>query len=124
MNGDARNPSYQTNATQRPLQVHPPPHYANMEQPVGRLDRMGQTLAQNGHSYHKSTNINLNNANVSSLPNGKHIGPYEHANGYAGNKGPYYPGDYDKPRNSSIQRYQRPTSLSYYLYNGSTHFNQ
>ncbi|XP_048877532.1 voltage-dependent L-type calcium channel subunit alpha-1D-like isoform X2 [Brienomyrus brachyistius] len=104
MNGDARNPSYQTNATQRPLQVHPPPHYANMEQPVGRLDRMGQTLAQNGHSYHKSTNINLNNANVSSLPNGKHIGPYEHANGYAGNKGPYYPGDYDKPKNSSIQR--------------------
>uniref|UniRef100_A0A8C2J5C7 Voltage-dependent L-type calcium channel subunit alpha n=1 Tax=Cyprinus carpio TaxID=7962 RepID=A0A8C2J5C7_CYPCA len=71
INGDPRrSSSHQTNATQRPLQVQPPPHY--------------------------STNINLNNANVSSLPNGGHNRYFEHmpANGYPGS---YY-GEYDKPR--------------------------
>uniref|UniRef100_A0A8C8MG16 Voltage-dependent L-type calcium channel subunit alpha n=1 Tax=Oncorhynchus tshawytscha TaxID=74940 RepID=A0A8C8MG16_ONCTS len=81
VNGDhhRRSSSHQTNATQRPLQVQPPPHYSP-----------------------KSTNINLNNANVSSLPNGggHHHRYYEHApppaNGYPGHRGsPYYP-DYDK----------------------------
>uniref|UniRef100_A0A665TM26 Voltage-dependent L-type calcium channel subunit alpha n=1 Tax=Echeneis naucrates TaxID=173247 RepID=A0A665TM26_ECHNA len=75
--GHRRSNGHQTNATQRPLQVQPPPHYAHMEQPVGRLSRANSP---------KSTNINLNNANVSSLPNGGHHRYYEHAppNGYPG----------------------------------------
>uniref|UniRef100_A0A8C5I3A0 Voltage-dependent L-type calcium channel subunit alpha n=1 Tax=Gouania willdenowi TaxID=441366 RepID=A0A8C5I3A0_GOUWI len=55
MNGGHRQSNgHQTNATQRPLQVQAPPHYAHMEQPVGRLSRANSP---------KSTNINLNNAN-------------------------------------------------------------
>nr|XP_046196283.1 voltage-dependent L-type calcium channel subunit alpha-1D-like isoform X3 [Oncorhynchus gorbuscha] len=116
VNGDhhRRSSSHQTNATQRPLQVQPPPHYAHMEQPVGRLCRANAMSHPNHHHRHhhhnssygkspKSTNINLNNANVSSLPNGggHHHRYYEHApppaNGYPGHRGgPYYP-DYDKP---------------------------
>uniref|UniRef100_A0A8C8J180 Voltage-dependent L-type calcium channel subunit alpha n=1 Tax=Oncorhynchus tshawytscha TaxID=74940 RepID=A0A8C8J180_ONCTS len=115
VNGDhhRRSSSHQTNATQRPLQVQPPPHYAHMEQPVGRLCRANAMSHPNHHHRHhhhnssygkspKSTNINLNNANVSSLPNGggHHHRYYEHApppaNGYPGHRGsPYYP-DYDK----------------------------
>uniref|UniRef100_A0A3Q3A1V9 Voltage-dependent L-type calcium channel subunit alpha n=1 Tax=Kryptolebias marmoratus TaxID=37003 RepID=A0A3Q3A1V9_KRYMA len=82
MNGGHRRPEgHQTNTTQRPLQVQPPPHYAHLEQPSP-----------------KSTNINLNNANVSSLPNGGHHYYYEHAppNGYPGLRSSYY--DYHKPR--------------------------
>uniref|UniRef100_A0A8D0DDI7 Voltage-dependent L-type calcium channel subunit alpha n=1 Tax=Sander lucioperca TaxID=283035 RepID=A0A8D0DDI7_SANLU len=87
--GHRRSNGHQTNATQRPLQVQPPPHYAHMEQPVGRLSRANSP---------KSTNINLNNANVSSLPNGGHHRYYEHAppNGYPGLRSSYY--DYDKRR--------------------------
>uniref|UniRef100_A0A4W5R8F1 Voltage-dependent L-type calcium channel subunit alpha n=1 Tax=Hucho hucho TaxID=62062 RepID=A0A4W5R8F1_9TELE len=118
VNGDhhRRSSGHQTNATQRPLQVQPPPHYAHMEQPVGRLCRANAMSHPNHHHHHrhhhhnssygkspKSTNINLNNANVSSLPNGggHHHRYYEHApppaNGYPGHRGgPYYP-DYDKP---------------------------
>ncbi|XP_062316510.1 voltage-dependent L-type calcium channel subunit alpha-1D-like [Osmerus eperlanus] len=108
MNGDHRRSSHQTNATQRPLQVQPPPHYAHMEQPVGRLCRASAMSHPNHHHHHhnsssygkspKSTNINLNNANKSSLPNGGHRRYYEHAppaNGYPGHRGSYY--DYDKP---------------------------
>uniref|UniRef100_A0A674BEF8 Voltage-dependent L-type calcium channel subunit alpha n=1 Tax=Salmo trutta TaxID=8032 RepID=A0A674BEF8_SALTR len=107
VNGDhhRRSSSHQTNATQRPLQ------------PVGRLCRANAMSHPNHHHHHhrhhhhnssygkspKSTNINLNNANVSSLPNGggHHHRYYEHApppaNGYPGHRGgPYYP-DYDKP---------------------------
>uniref|UniRef100_A0A8C2GW47 Voltage-dependent L-type calcium channel subunit alpha n=1 Tax=Cyprinus carpio TaxID=7962 RepID=A0A8C2GW47_CYPCA len=111
INGDPRrSSSHQTNATQRPLQVQPPPHYAHMEQPVGRLGRANVMAQQNHHRHHhhhhhhhnsynkspKSTNINLNNANVSSLPNGGHNRYFEHmpANGYPGS---YY-GEYDKRR--------------------------
>uniref|UniRef100_A0A8C9TP71 Voltage-dependent L-type calcium channel subunit alpha n=1 Tax=Scleropages formosus TaxID=113540 RepID=A0A8C9TP71_SCLFO len=110
INGDHRSSLHQTNATQRPLQVHPPPHYAYMEHPVGRLGRMSHALSHNHHHHHntyhkspKSTNINLNNANI---PNGKHHGYYEYApsNGYPGSHSSYYPGDYDKPRNPHIQR--------------------
>ncbi|XP_057218821.1 calcium channel, voltage-dependent, L type, alpha 1D subunit, a isoform X10 [Triplophysa rosa] len=117
INGDSRRSSgHQTNATQRPLQVQPPPHYAHMEQPVGRLGRANAMAQQNHHRHHhhhhhhhnsynkspKSTNINLNNANISSLPNGGHNRFYEHvpANGYPGS---YY-GDYDKPRTPNGQR--------------------
>uniref|UniRef100_A0A667YA03 Voltage-dependent L-type calcium channel subunit alpha n=1 Tax=Myripristis murdjan TaxID=586833 RepID=A0A667YA03_9TELE len=87
--GHRRSNGHQTNATQRPLQVQPPPHYAHMEQPMGRLCRANSP---------KSTNINLNNANVSSLPNGGHHRYYEHAppNGYPGLRSSYY--DYDKRR--------------------------
>ncbi|KAK7119161.1 hypothetical protein R3I94_021118 [Phoxinus phoxinus] len=127
INGDPRRSSgHQTNATQRPLQVQPPPHYAHMEQPVGRLGRANAMAQQNHHRHHhhhhhhhnsynkspKSTNINLNNANMSSLPNGGHNRYYEHmpANGYPGS---YY-GEYDKPRTPQGQRAQgsdrrRPT---------------
>ncbi|TRY58825.1 hypothetical protein DNTS_022334 [Danionella cerebrum] len=117
INGDPRRTSgHQTNATQRPLQVQPPPHYVHMEQPVGRLGRANAMAQQNNHRHHhhhhhhhnhhnkspKSTNINLNNANVSSLPNGGHNRFYEHppANGYPGS---YY-GEYEKARTPHGQR--------------------
>ncbi|XP_034724081.1 calcium channel, voltage-dependent, L type, alpha 1D subunit, a isoform X4 [Etheostoma cragini] len=118
--GHRRSNGHQTNATQRPLQVQPPPHYAHMEQPVGRLSRANAMSHPNNHHHHhnhhhhrhhnsygkspKSTNINLNNANVSSLPNGGHHRYYEHAppNGYPGLRSSYY--DYDKPRTPQAQR--------------------
>uniref|UniRef100_A0A3B3XKS6 Voltage-dependent L-type calcium channel subunit alpha n=1 Tax=Poecilia mexicana TaxID=48701 RepID=A0A3B3XKS6_9TELE len=102
MNGGHRRANgHQTNTTQRPLQVQPPPHYAHMEQPVGRLSRANAMAHPNHHHHHhhhhhrhhnsygkspKSTNINLNNANMSSLPNGGHHIYYERAppNGYPG----------------------------------------
>ncbi|KAM7402147.1 hypothetical protein PAMP_017412 [Pampus punctatissimus] len=118
--GHRRSNGHQTNATQRPLQVQPPPHYAHMEQPIGRLSRANAMSHPNHHHHHhhhhhnrhhnsfgkspKSTNINLNNANVSSLPNGGHHRYYEHAppNGYPGLRSSYY--DYDKPRTPQGQR--------------------
>ncbi|XP_075317194.1 calcium channel, voltage-dependent, L type, alpha 1D subunit, a isoform X4 [Odontesthes bonariensis] len=120
--GHRRSNGHQTNATQRPLQVQPPPHYAHMEQPVGRLSRANAMSHPNHHHHHhhhhhrhhnsygkspKSTNINLNNANVSSLPNGGHHRYYEHAppNGYPGLRSSYY--DYDKPRTPQGQRSHR-----------------
>ncbi|XP_069393030.1 calcium channel, voltage-dependent, L type, alpha 1D subunit, a isoform X4 [Paralichthys olivaceus] len=119
--GHRRSNGHQTNATQRPLQVQPPPHYAHMEQPVGRLSRANAMSHPNHHHHHhhhhhrhhnsygkspKSTNINLNNANVSSLPNGGHHRYYEHAppNGYPGLRNSYY--EYDKPRTPQGQRSQ------------------
>uniref|UniRef100_A0A8B9JLF1 Calcium channel, voltage-dependent, L type, alpha 1D subunit, a n=1 Tax=Astyanax mexicanus TaxID=7994 RepID=A0A8B9JLF1_ASTMX len=116
INGDHRRGSgHHTNATQRPLQVHPPPHYAHMEQPVGRLGRANAMAHHNHHHHHhhhhrnsygkspNSTNINLNNANVSSLSNGGNNRYYQHmpANGYAGS---YYPAEYEKPRTPHGQR--------------------
>ncbi|XP_037831262.1 calcium channel, voltage-dependent, L type, alpha 1D subunit, a isoform X3 [Kryptolebias marmoratus] len=123
MNGGHRRPEgHQTNTTQRPLQVQPPPHYAHLEQPVGRLSRANAMSHANHHHHHhhhhhrhhnsygkspKSTNINLNNANVSSLPNGGHHYYYEHAppNGYPGLRSSYY--DYHKPRTPQGQRSHR-----------------
>ncbi|XP_075893192.1 calcium channel, voltage-dependent, L type, alpha 1D subunit, a isoform X8 [Nelusetta ayraudi] len=117
--GHRRSNGHQTNATQRPLQVQPPPHYAHMEQPVGRLSRANAMSHANHHHHHhhhhhhrhhnsygkspKSTNINLNNANVSSLPNGGHHHYYEHAppNGYPGHRSSSY---YNKPRTPQGQR--------------------
>ncbi|XP_024915875.1 calcium channel, voltage-dependent, L type, alpha 1D subunit, a [Cynoglossus semilaevis] len=112
---------HQTNATQRPLQVQPPPHYAHMEEPVGRLSRANAMSQPNHHRHHhhhhhhnrhhnsynkspKSTNINLNNANVSSLPNGGHHCYYDHAppNGYPGLRNTSH--DYDKSRTPQSQR--------------------
>ncbi|KAM8868460.1 calcium channel, voltage-dependent, L type, alpha 1D subunit, a isoform 12-T12 [Synchiropus picturatus] len=118
--GHRRSNGQQTNATQRPLQVQPPPHYAHMEQPVGRLSRANAMSHSNHHHHHhhhhhhrhhnsygkspKSTNINLNNANMSGIPNGGHHRYYEHAppNGYPGHHSPYY--DYEKPRTPQGQR--------------------
>ncbi|XP_014884219.1 calcium channel, voltage-dependent, L type, alpha 1D subunit, a isoform X4 [Poecilia latipinna] len=123
MNGGHRRANgHQTNTTQRPLQVQPPPHYAHMEQPVGRLSRANAMAHPNHHHHHhhhhhrhhnsygkspKSTNINLNNANMSSLPNGGHHIYYERAppNGYPGLRTSYY--DYNKPRTPQGQRSQR-----------------
>ncbi|XP_008407929.1 calcium channel, voltage-dependent, L type, alpha 1D subunit, a isoform X8 [Poecilia reticulata] len=120
MNGGHRRANgHQTNTTQRPLQVQPPPHYAHMEQPVGRLSRANAMAHPNHHHHHhhhhhrhhnsygkspKSTNINLNNANMSSLPNGGHHIYYERAppNGYPGLRTSYY--DYNKPRSPQGQR--------------------
>uniref|UniRef100_A0A8C5BLH5 Voltage-dependent L-type calcium channel subunit alpha n=1 Tax=Gadus morhua TaxID=8049 RepID=A0A8C5BLH5_GADMO len=70
--GHRRAEQHQTNATQRPLQVQPPPHYAHMEeQPAGRLGRANAMSHPNNNHHHpkspKSTNINLNNANASTL---------------------------------------------------------
>uniref|UniRef100_A0A3P9NP40 Voltage-dependent L-type calcium channel subunit alpha n=1 Tax=Poecilia reticulata TaxID=8081 RepID=A0A3P9NP40_POERE len=119
MNGGHRRANgHQTNTTQRPLQVQPPPHYAHMEQPVGRLSRANAMAHPNHHHHHhhhhhrhhnsygkspKSTNINLNNANMSSLPNGGHHIYYERAppNGYPGLRTSYY--DYNKPRSPQGQ---------------------
>ncbi|XP_058488623.1 calcium channel, voltage-dependent, L type, alpha 1D subunit, a isoform X12 [Solea solea] len=119
--GHRRSNGHQTNATQRPLQVQPPPHYAHMEQPVGRLSRANAMSHPNHHHHHhhhhhnrhhnsygkspKSTNINLNNANVSTLPNGGHHRYYDHAppNGYPGLRNNYNY-DYDKPRTPQGQR--------------------
>uniref|UniRef100_A0A8C6VRU6 Voltage-dependent L-type calcium channel subunit alpha n=1 Tax=Nothobranchius furzeri TaxID=105023 RepID=A0A8C6VRU6_NOTFU len=123
--GHRRSDGHQTNTTQRPLQVQPPPHYAHMEQPVGRLSRANAMSHANHHHHHhhhhhrhhnnsygkspKSTNINLNNANVSSLPNGGHHCYYEHAppNGYPGLHSSYY--DYHKPRTSHRGDGHHPT---------------
>lgn len=116
---------HQTNATQRPLQVQPPPHYAHMEEPVGRLSRANAMSQPNHHRHHhhhhnrhhnsynkspKSTNINLNNANVSSLPNGGHHCYYDHAppNGYPGLRNTSH--DYDKSRTPQSQRYENRSS--------------
>ncbi|KAF6727404.1 Voltage-dependent L-type calcium channel subunit alpha-1D [Oryzias melastigma] len=128
--GHRRSNGHQTNATQRPLQVQPPPHYAHMEQPVGRLSRANAMSHPNSNHHHhhhhhhhrhhnsygkspKSTNINLNNANVSSLPNGGHHRYYDHAppNGYPGLRRSYY--DYIKPRTPQGQRYLIPLSHKY-----------
>uniref|UniRef100_A0A3B3H535 Voltage-dependent L-type calcium channel subunit alpha n=1 Tax=Oryzias latipes TaxID=8090 RepID=A0A3B3H535_ORYLA len=120
--GHRRSNGHQTNATQRPLQVQPPPHYAHMEQPVGRLSRanaMSHPNHRHHHHHHhhrhhnsygkspKSTNINLNNANMSSLPNGGHHRYYDHAppNGYLGLHRSYY--DYIKPRTRYYETYVR-----------------
>ncbi|CAL8353615.1 unnamed protein product [Gadus morhua 'NCC'] len=149
--GHRRAEQHQTNATQRPLQVQPPPHYAHMEeQPAGRLGRANAMSHPNNNHHHphhhhhnrhhhhhhnsyskspKSTNINLNNANASTLPNGGGGGGgghhhhqqqqqrryYDHAaaptapNGYPGHRGPpagsngaYY--EYEKPRTPQGQR--------------------
>ncbi|KAI4827412.1 hypothetical protein KUCAC02_030807, partial [Chaenocephalus aceratus] len=79
--GHRRSNGHQTNATQRPLQVQPPPHYAHMDQPVGRLSRANAIL-----------------------PNGGHHRYYEHAppNGYPGLRSSYY--DYEKPQTPQGQR--------------------
>uniref|UniRef100_A0A3Q4GC39 Voltage-dependent L-type calcium channel subunit alpha n=1 Tax=Neolamprologus brichardi TaxID=32507 RepID=A0A3Q4GC39_NEOBR len=99
--GHRRSNGHQTNATQRPLanaMSHPNHHHHHHH--------------HHHHRHHnsygkspKSTNINLNNANVSSLPNGGHHRYYEHAppNGYPGLRSSYY--DYDKPRTPQGQRY-------------------
>ncbi|XP_068170524.1 calcium channel, voltage-dependent, L type, alpha 1D subunit, a [Antennarius striatus] len=115
--GHRRSNVHQTNATQRPLQVQPPPHYAHMEQPVGRLSRANAMSHPSHHRHHhhhhhrhhnsyskspKSTNINLNNANVSILPNGGHHRYYEHTppNGYPG----LHSSGYNKSRTPQGQR--------------------
>uniref|UniRef100_A0A8C5FRA4 Voltage-dependent L-type calcium channel subunit alpha n=1 Tax=Gadus morhua TaxID=8049 RepID=A0A8C5FRA4_GADMO len=51
--GHRRAEQHQTNATQRPLQVQPPPHYAHMEeQPAGRLGRANAMSHPNNNHHH------------------------------------------------------------------------
>uniref|UniRef100_A0A8C9TWH4 Voltage-dependent L-type calcium channel subunit alpha n=1 Tax=Scleropages formosus TaxID=113540 RepID=A0A8C9TWH4_SCLFO len=78
VNGDQRSSVYQTNATQRPLQIHLSPSYAPMDihDHPGRPGDSSHT--HHNHHHHrrhnsvlkspKSTNANLNNANASSIP--------------------------------------------------------
>uniref|UniRef100_A0A4W4GKU4 Voltage-dependent L-type calcium channel subunit alpha n=1 Tax=Electrophorus electricus TaxID=8005 RepID=A0A4W4GKU4_ELEEL len=114
---------HQTNATQRPLQVHPPPRYVNMEEPVGRLDR-ASVMAHSTHDQNltqppsdhgsngnvpEANNVNLNNANVSSLPSVDTIHLIQHMPTNA-HPSVYNPSDLDKPTqpsNGTIR--QRPT---------------
>uniref|UniRef100_A0A4W4GLI8 Voltage-dependent L-type calcium channel subunit alpha n=1 Tax=Electrophorus electricus TaxID=8005 RepID=A0A4W4GLI8_ELEEL len=101
---------HQTNATQRPLQVHPPPRYVNMEEPVGRLDR-ASVMAHSTHDQNltqppsdhgsngnvpEANNVNLNNANVSSLPSVDTIHLIQHMPTNA-HPSVYNPSDLDKP---------------------------
>uniref|UniRef100_A0A8C7D7Q8 Voltage-dependent L-type calcium channel subunit alpha n=1 Tax=Oncorhynchus kisutch TaxID=8019 RepID=A0A8C7D7Q8_ONCKI len=96
VNGDhhRRSSGQQTNTTQRPLQVQPPPHYHPNQHHHHHNSSYGKSP--------KSTNVNLNNANVSSLPNGggHHHRYYEYtpppANGYPGHRGGLYYTDFDK----------------------------
>ncbi|XP_061113054.1 voltage-dependent L-type calcium channel subunit alpha-1D-like [Conger conger] len=103
--GDRRGSLFQTNATQRPLQIYPPPNY-NPAMDI-RHGRGANSLPHNHINHHpnsypkspKSTNANLNNANVSSFPNGKRCHQYEGSptNGYA-SQGSCFRGGQDKHR--------------------------
>ncbi|XP_036388954.1 voltage-dependent L-type calcium channel subunit alpha-1D-like [Megalops cyprinoides] len=104
--GERRGSVHQTNATQRPLQVQPPPSFAP---PVDhdRFNRTANFMPHNHLNHHhnsytkspKSTNANLNNANASSVPNGKRRRHHDcaPANGYP-SKGSYFKSDHDKQR--------------------------
>ncbi|XP_031422178.1 voltage-dependent L-type calcium channel subunit alpha-1D isoform X4 [Clupea harengus] len=82
VNGDNRDLTHQTNVTQRPLQVPPLPCNAHAD-PTQLLQDDGPLYANVNASFcHKSSNANLNNANVPSLPavtNGGHNQHSEHA---------------------------------------------
>ncbi|XP_035376128.1 voltage-dependent L-type calcium channel subunit alpha-1D-like [Electrophorus electricus] len=108
---------HQTNATQRPLQVHPPPRYVNMEEPVGRLDR-ASVMAHSTHDQNltqppsdhgsngnvpEANNVNLNNANVSSLPSVDTIHLIQHMPTNA-HPSVYNPSDLDKPTQPHVPR--------------------
>ncbi|KAG9328944.1 hypothetical protein JZ751_009134, partial [Albula glossodonta] len=106
-NGDRRGSVYQTNATQRPLQVQPPPNYA-LPMDHERYGRGANSMPHNHLNHHhpnsypkspKSTNANLNNANASSMPNGNGHRHYEGSptNGYP-TQGSYFMGDQEKHR--------------------------
>ncbi|KAJ8394798.1 hypothetical protein AAFF_G00041530 [Aldrovandia affinis] len=105
-NGDRRGSAHQTNATQRPLQIYPPPGYAVPDE-QDYYGRGENSLPHNHLNHHpnsyprspKSTNANLNNANMFSVPNGKRGGQYEGSptNGYP-SQGSYFRGDHEKHR--------------------------
>uniref|UniRef100_A0A8C8GR26 Voltage-dependent L-type calcium channel subunit alpha n=1 Tax=Oncorhynchus tshawytscha TaxID=74940 RepID=A0A8C8GR26_ONCTS len=71
VNGDHRGSAHQTKVTQRPLQVPPPSCHASVEpSQVGSEERAGEPHWYN-YYYPKSpisSNANLNNANVHSVP--------------------------------------------------------
>ncbi|XP_035238342.1 voltage-dependent L-type calcium channel subunit alpha-1D-like isoform X26 [Anguilla anguilla] len=114
--GDRRGSVFQTNATQRPLQIYPPPNYDPAVDHI-RHSRGANSLPHNHLNHHpnsypkspKSTNANLNNANASSYPNGKRRQRYEGSptNGYP-SQGSCFKGDHDKhrkPQGRSRTRY-------------------
>uniref|UniRef100_A0A4W4GKZ1 Voltage-dependent L-type calcium channel subunit alpha n=1 Tax=Electrophorus electricus TaxID=8005 RepID=A0A4W4GKZ1_ELEEL len=120
---------HQTNATQRPLQVHPPPRYVNMEEPVGRLDR-ASVMAHSTHDQNltqppsdhgsngnvpEANNVNLNNANVSSLPSVDTIHLIQHMPTNA-HPSVYNPSDLDKPTQPHVpsdHEYETPRGYKY-----------
>lgn len=83
MNGDNRGATLQTNVTQRPLQVPPVSGCHSHADPAHSLSDDGPLYANiNAAVCHKSSNANLNNANVPSLPamtNGGRHQPSEHS---------------------------------------------
>ncbi|KAJ8370850.1 hypothetical protein SKAU_G00108780 [Synaphobranchus kaupii] len=105
-NGDRRGSVFQTNATQRPLQIYPPLSY-DPTVDHSRHGRGANSLPHNHLNHHpnsypkspKSTNANLNNANASSFPNGKRRRQFEGSptNGYPA-QGSHFKGDHDKHR--------------------------
>ncbi|XP_048096351.1 voltage-dependent L-type calcium channel subunit alpha-1D [Alosa alosa] len=82
VNGDNRGAAGQTNVTQRPLQVPALPCHSHTD-PAHSLSDDGPLYANiNAGLCHKSSNANLNNANVPTLPtvtNGGHHPPSEHS---------------------------------------------
>ncbi|XP_041952935.1 voltage-dependent L-type calcium channel subunit alpha-1D isoform X2 [Alosa sapidissima] len=82
VNGDNRGAAGQTNVTQRPLQVPSIPCHSHAD-PAHSLSDDGPLYANiNAGLCHKSSNANLNNANVPTLPtvtNGGHHPPSEHS---------------------------------------------
>ncbi|XP_051777018.1 voltage-dependent L-type calcium channel subunit alpha-1D [Erpetoichthys calabaricus] len=116
VNGDRRNSSYQTNATQRPLQIQTPSGHRSYDSEKHNLFvKTGNSLFHNHYNHHsviksspKSTNANLNNANMSLIPNGKHFyhRSHEHAsaNGYSSHS-PYMRNEpYDPHRKAHARR--------------------
>ncbi|KAL1021394.1 hypothetical protein UPYG_G00012740 [Umbra pygmaea] len=68
VNGHPRLSAHATNVTQRPLQVPPPSCHAPMDHSmVGSKERTGSRHPYN-HCYPKSSNANLNNANLPTVP--------------------------------------------------------
>nr|XP_015203636.1 PREDICTED: voltage-dependent L-type calcium channel subunit alpha-1D isoform X7 [Lepisosteus oculatus] len=112
VNGESRSSVQQTNATQRPLQIQTPANRPPADH--SKYSRTGNSLPHNHRNHNsfskspKSTNANLNNANVSTMPNGKHSGHryYDHAsaNGYPAHASYFKADVYEKHRKPSVKR--------------------
>ncbi|XP_048873749.1 voltage-dependent L-type calcium channel subunit alpha-1D-like isoform X2 [Brienomyrus brachyistius] len=92
VNGDQRNSMHLTKATQRPLQIHLPPNHG--KPPYSHLNN-------SCFKSPKSTNANLNNANVSSFPGSKVRRPS--TNGFPA-RGSCFKNDHDTRKKSYAKR--------------------
>lgn len=92
VNGDQRNSMNLTKATQRPLQIHLPPNHG--KPPYSHLNN-------SCFKSPKSTNANLNNANVSSFPGSKVHRPS--TNGFP-TRGSCFKNDHDTRKKSYAKR--------------------